>query len=200
MFSLSDIALLAIGIVIVLITPGPTNTLLAAAGLRQGVRRSLPLIAAELTGYLLSISLWGRFLAQAAHALPWLPPTLRIASGVYIAYLAVAMWRAAVALPLSTERATGMRALFVATLLNPKALLFGSTIFPAIAFVHLSVYALSMLMFACLLAPIALVWVAFGAALGSGSLGRLNPVKVQRGASIVLGVFSLSLAWSALHR
>ena len=89
MLSSSAIALLAVGIIVVLITPGPTNTLLAAAGLRQGVRRSLPLIAAELAGYLLSISVWGHFLARAAHALPWLPSLLRVAAGVYIAYLAV---------------------------------------------------------------------------------------------------------------
>jgi len=68
MFSASATALLAVGIIVVLITPGPTNTLLASAGLRQGLQRSLPLIAAELAGYLASISVWGRFLAQAAHA------------------------------------------------------------------------------------------------------------------------------------
>ncbi|TDY20311.1 threonine/homoserine/homoserine lactone efflux protein [Paraburkholderia sp. BL6665CI2N2] len=196
MLSVSAIALLAIGIIVVLITPGPTNTLLAAAGLRQGVRRSLPLIAAELGGYLVSISVWGHFLVQAAHALPSL---LRMAAGLYIAYLAVDMWRAAVALPDSAQRASGMRTLFVATLLNPKGLLFAGTIFPAIAFAHLPAYAFSMLMFACLLVPIALAWIAFGAALGSGKLAWLNPVKMQRGASIVLGVFSLSLAWAALH-
>ncbi|MFM0502377.1 LysE family translocator [Paraburkholderia caffeinilytica] len=199
MLSTSAIALLAIGIVVVLITPGPTNTLLAAAGLRQGVRRSLPLIAAELAGYLVSISVWGHFLAQAAHALPWLPSLLRVAAGVYIAYLAVDMWRAAVALPDSTQRASGMRTLFVATLLNPKGLLFAGTIFPAVAFAHWPAYVMAMLMFACLLGPIALAWIAFGAALGGGKLTWLNPVKMQRGASIVLGVFSLSLAWAALH-
>ncbi|WP_429303996.1 LysE family translocator [Paraburkholderia sp. GAS199] len=199
MLSVSAVAMLAIGIVVVLITPGPTNTLLAAAGLRQGVQRSLPLIAAELAGYLISISVWGRFLAQAAHALPWLPSLLRVASGVYIAYLAVDMWRAAVALPVSTQRASGLRTLFVATLLNPKGLLFAGTIFPAIAFAHWPAYFAAMSIFACLLVPIALAWIAFGAALGSGKLAWLNPVKVQRGASIVLGVFSLSLAWAALH-
>ena len=199
MFSASAIALLAAGIVVVLITPGPTNTLLASAGLRQGVRRSLPLIAAELGGYLVSISVWGRFLAQAAQALPWLPSTLRVAAGVYIAYLAVAMWRAAVALPDSTQRASGVRTLFVATLLNPKGLLFAGTIFPAAAFASLPAYAFAMLIFACLLVPIALAWIAFGAALGSGKLAWLSPVTMQRGASIVLGVFSLSLAWGVLH-
>jgi threonine/homoserine/homoserine lactone efflux protein len=202
MFSATAFALLAVGIIVVLITPGPTNTLLAAAGLRQGVRRSLPLIAAELAGYLVSISAWGRFLAHAAHALPWLPSLLRVAAGVYIAYLAIDMWRAAVALPDSTQRTgqrtSGIRTLFVATLLNPKGLLFGGTIFPAIAFTHLPAYGLAMLTFACLAVPIALAWIAFGAALGNGKLW-LDPVKMQRGASIVLGVFSVSLAWAALH-
>lgn len=198
MLSTTATALLAVGIAVVLITPGPTNTLLAAAGLRQGVRRSLPLIAAELAGYLLSISVWGRFLAQAAHVLPGLPSLLRVAAGVYIAYLAVDMWRAAVALPDSTQRANGMRTLFVATLLNPKGLLFGGTIFPAIAFTQMPAYAFAMLIFAALAVPIALAWIAFGAALGNGKLW-LNPVKVQRGASIMLGLFSLSLAWAALH-
>ncbi|MEC5403969.1 LysE family transporter [Paraburkholderia sp. MPAMCS5] len=199
MLSASAITLLTAGIVVVLLTPGPTNTLLASAGLRQGMQRPLPLIVAELAGYWVSISVWGRFLAQASHALPWLPSLLRVAAGLYIAWLAVDMWRAAVALPDSTQRATGMRTLFVATLLNPKGLLFAGTIFPAAAFAHWPAYLVSMLIFAGLLLPIGLVWIAFGAALGSGKLRWLDPAQIQRGASIVLGVFSLSLAWSALH-
>ncbi|MEM5343506.1 LysE family translocator [Paraburkholderia azotifigens] len=199
MFSTSETALLALGITIVLLTPGPTNTLLAAAGLRQGARRSLPLIGAELAGYAVSISVWGRFIGHAAHTLPWLPAVLRIASGLYIAYLAVDMWRAAVALPDSAPRTNGPRALFVATLLNPKALLFAGTIFPSIVFEDMRGYAFAMTLFACLLVPIAFAWISFGAALGSGKLKWLDPVKMQRAASIVLGMFSLSLAWAALH-
>ncbi|NML31477.1 LysE family translocator [Paraburkholderia antibiotica] len=199
MLSATEIALLAAGIVVVLVTPGPTNTLLAAAGLRDGLHRALPLIAAELSGYLIAISVWGRFFAHAANAWPWLPSLLRAVAALYIAWLAVGMWRAAVVLPGSTQRAGNPRTLFVATLLNPKGLLFGGTIFPAAAFMHWPAYLFAMLIFACLAAPIAFAWIAFGAALGSGRLGWLEPAKVQRGASIVLGVFSLSLVWAALH-
>ncbi|MGF6757742.1 threonine/homoserine/homoserine lactone efflux protein [Paraburkholderia sp. GAS42] len=199
MFSVSEAVLLALGIAVVLITPGPTNTLLAAAGLRQGVRRSVPLIGAELAGYVVSISVWGHFLAQASHAWPWLPSVLRVASGLYIAWLAVNMWKAAVALPTSTQAATGLHTLFVATLLNPKGLLFAGTIFPAVAFTNGEAYLLAMAVFVSLLVPAAFAWISFGAALGNGKLAWINPSKVQRGASIVLGVFSLSLAWAAFH-
>ncbi len=199
MLSVSEAAVLALGITIVLITPGPTNTLLAAAGLRQGVRQSVPLIGAELAGYVISISVWGHFLAQASHAWPWLPSLLRIAAGLYIAYLAIDMWQAAVALPTSAQPATGLRTLFVATLLNPKGLLFAGTIFPAAAFASGAGYLSAMTEFIGLLVPAALTWIAFGAALGSGRLTWVNPAKVQRGASLVLGVFSLSLAWAAFH-
>jgi threonine/homoserine/homoserine lactone efflux protein len=200
MLSFSEAALLALGIAVVLITPGPTNTLLAAAGLRQGVRRSVPLIGAELAGYIVSMSVWGHFLAQAAHAWPWLPSLLRVVSGLYIAYLAVNMWQAAVALPTSAQPASGLRTLFVATLLNPKGLLFAGTIFPAAAFASGAGYLFAMTEFVCLLVPAAFTWIAFGAALGSGRLTWVNPAKAQRGASIVLGVFSVSLAWAAFHR
>ena len=44
----------------ILAVPGPTNTLLALAGINQGVRRSIRLLPFECLGYLLAISLWGR--------------------------------------------------------------------------------------------------------------------------------------------
>lgn len=199
MLSTSSAALLMLGTAVVLVMPGPTNTLLAAAGLRQGVKRSARLTGAELAGYLVSITVWGHFLAQAAHSLTWLPTLVRIASSLYIAILAVRMWRAAVLLPSSAQQAIGLRTLFVATLLNPKAVLFAGTIFPAAAFESLSAYVEAMAIFTALLIPIGLAWVAFGAALGSGRLTWVSPPQVQRGASIVLAAFSLSLAWAVFH-
>jgi threonine/homoserine/homoserine lactone efflux protein len=199
MLATSTITLFVLGTVLVLIMPGPTNTLLAAAGLRQGVRRSARLTAAELAGYLGSISLWGYLLAHTAHFVSWLPMFVRTASILYIAWLAVRMWREAVALPAAARVAVGMRTLFVATLLNPKALLFASTIFPAAAFAAPRVYLQIIALFSAMLVPIGLVWIAFGAALGSGRVQWLKPGHVQRGASVVLGMFSLLLAWSTFH-
>jgi len=192
-------ALMTLGIALVLLAPGPTNALLAAAGLRQGVRRSLPLIAAALTGYLTAISVWGYFLLSAAHTMPWLAVFLRVASGLYIAYLAVKMWRTATVLSTSETSPIGLRTLLTATLLNPKGLLFAGTLFPANAFASVHGYGWAISVFSALMIPSALAWISFGAALGRGGLSWVNPVQMQRGASIVLGMFSVSLAWAAFH-
>ena len=43
----------------ILFTPGPTNTLLATAGLQSGWARAGKLIPFELAGYVVAISVWG---------------------------------------------------------------------------------------------------------------------------------------------
>jgi len=199
MFTASILGLFLAGVAVILAMPGPTNTLLAAAGLRQGFMRSARLTGAELAGYLISITVWGRFLEQAAQAFPWLPVVVRVAASVYIAYLSIRMWRAAQTVPSAAQQVIGMRTLFVATLLNPKGILFASAIFPPAAFLTVSAYLIFMAMFAALLVPIGLMWVAFGASLGSQKIKWISPAQVQRGASVVLGIFSLSLAWAAFR-
>lgn len=190
---------MTVGSAIVLFMPGPTNTLFATAGLTRGIRHSAHLLAAEFAGYLVSVSAWGYVLSHAAASLGWLPAFLRLASSVYLAYVAVRMWQTASALSSTPHRTVGLRTLFTATLLNPKAILFAGTIFPAAAFQSLAAYLEVMTIFTVLLVPSGLTWIGIGAALGSGRLMRINPVHVQRCASIVLAGFSLSLVWAVLR-
>jgi threonine/homoserine/homoserine lactone efflux protein len=191
---------MTLGCIIVLVMPGPTNTLLATAGLRRGMRRSAHLTLAEFAGYLVAISAWGLFLAHAAASYAWLPALLRIASSVYLAILAVRMWQTASTFPSTAQGTVGVRTLFVATLLNPKAILFAGTIFPVAAFRSVPAYVEAMMLFTAALVPIGLAWVGFGAALGSNRLAKISPAHVQRFASVVLAVFSLSLAWTVVQQ
>jgi threonine/homoserine/homoserine lactone efflux protein len=209
MLSTSSAGLMTLGCAIVLILPGPTNTLFATAGLTRGIRHSVHLLGAEFAGYLLSISAWGYVFSHAAASLAWLPAVLRLASSLYLAYLAVRMWQNANSFTSPSQGtgqgqpaqpAIGLRILFTATLLNPKAILFAGTIFPAVAFQSAGAYLEAMTIFTFLLIPSGLAWIAFGAALGSGRLVRIRPVHVQRCASIILAGFSISLAWTVLHQ
>ncbi len=60
-----------IGLVItILLTPGPTNTLLASSGIQVGIRKSFRLIPAEALGYLISITLWGALIGTVSDPSP----------------------------------------------------------------------------------------------------------------------------------
>ncbi|WP_084089563.1 LysE family translocator [Andreprevotia lacus] len=187
----------ALSVALLLALPGPTNTLLAAAGLRRGVRASLSLAGVELLAYAVAISAWGLGLTRLAQRWPALPGLLRLLCAAYLLWLAWRMWRSTRDLADGAPAAPGWRALLTTTLLNPKALLFASSIFPAGAFADARHYASAMLVFAVVLLPISVGWMALGASLQRA--GRhASPLRVQRGAALVLLLFASSLAWSAL--
>ena len=188
-----------IGLVLtILLTPGPTNTLLAFSGIQVGLRKSLLLIPAETIGYIIAISAWGMLIGKVSTTLPLLPTLRELLSAGYIVFLAVKLWRTAdqkVALNQPTIRP---RELLCATLLNPKALLFASAIFPAVAWNSQQIYMAHMGTFVALILPIALFWISVGAALATNKVKWLSQSKLQRTASVVLVSFSIPISYSAL--
>ncbi|POR48768.1 threonine/homoserine/homoserine lactone efflux protein [Paraburkholderia eburnea] len=187
------------GVLLVLVMPGPTNTLLATAGLASGFRRSARLTLAESCGYLIAISFWGMSLATLGQSLPWLPVVIRAGSALYIAYLAMRLWNAKLELADGAHNVIDMRDLFFATLLNPKAILFGGTIFPKAAFASGVPWLEAMGLFLAVVFPVGLLWIGIGARLGAGRAGSLMPTYLFRSASLILGAFSITVALSALR-
>lgn len=172
----------------ILATPGPTNTLQATSGAYSGLRRSLPLIPAEAAGYLIAVLtigwLHGRLVAES----PMTAIYGRIAVGLYLAFIAVRLWRHGEnsTKPISVVTPTQV---FVTTLLNPKAFIFALAIIPFGA-PRLWAYLLG---FVLLVVFSAVGWIFVGASfekLGSkhGWVGA-----VPRIGAIVIGAFSLRL-------
>jgi threonine/homoserine/homoserine lactone efflux protein len=193
------ISWLFIGLVVtILLTPGPTNTLLASSGIHAGFRKSFYLIPAEALGYLLAISFWGILIGKISTHLPALPNILKLFSACYILYLAIRLWRTAEVADSLSQFTIRARELFLATLLNPKALLFASAIFPVIAWQNSYYYVVHMLMFIGLLIPIAVLWTFFGTLLGRNNNRWLNQKNMQKTASLVLMSFSVPLSYSAI--
>lgn len=184
---------------LILLTPGPTNTLLAAAGLGRGSREALPLIAFAFAGYIIAISGWGIFLAPVGNYYPWLNMVVRVVCSGYLLYIAVRIWRSAERPPISGSKTIGPATVFVTTILNPKGLLFASTIFPPHAFDNVEVYLIATALFACVVAPIGIVWVVLGALIGSGRVIAMDPFKLQRALAVVIVVFSATLVWSTVQ-
>lgn len=182
----------------ILLTPGPTNTLLASSGIQVGFQKSLHLIPAEALGYLIAISIWGIFVDRVAETLPFLPALLKLLSAMYILFLAVKLWKSAANTDLNKVTIIGPRQLFVATLLNPKALLFASAVFPLATWNSVPVYMQNMVVFLLMLVPIAFFWVFMGYLLTSNRISWLNQRNLQRTASLILISFSVPLSYSAM--
>jgi threonine/homoserine/homoserine lactone efflux protein len=108
--------------------PGPTNTLLAVAGASSGLLRSLPLLVAEALGYLISAGIVGLVIVPAIADIRWLAVGLKLAVAVYLLWAAAALWRrSSVAGGAPHVTFAGV---FIATLLNPKALALALGIVP----------------------------------------------------------------------
>ncbi len=177
---------------LLLATPGPTNTLLWVAAATSGARRALPLVLAELSGYASAIALILLLLQPMLVALPWLRAALTCVVACYIALLALRLWKG----PSTSEESPLVVTpgkVYLTTLLNPKAFVFALGILPvgdpAI------VWFLLMLGGCILLAGSG--WVLLGALAGVATNAR-HGRWLTRLSSVVLGGFAGLLLWSVV--
>ncbi|MBV8248548.1 MAG: LysE family transporter [Comamonas sp.] len=177
----------------ILLTPGPTNTLLASSGISQGLRRSAPLLSFECLGYVCATSAWGLVLNTTMHDYPFVINLIKVVSGLYIAKLGLRLWYQARRDPLQ-ELLVSVKPLelFIATLLNPKAVIFAMALFPVQTWLSVSNYAGVMGSFVLLVASIGGLWIVFGSVLMAGRVRWLQPQVFQRLAALTLWGFA---AW-----
>ena len=171
-----------------LLTPGPTNTLMGLAGASAGLRRVARLLPAEILGYLTTIlplsylghSLLAEF-SVAAQA-------IKLAAAAWVMILAVKLWGQG-----SLAQAGGditARQVYATTILNPKALIIALVLLPAPAAPD---FAARLALFCMTAASVALIWGGAGsiARRGRGGAGRMQ--VIQRAASVWLALVSVML-------
>lgn len=178
-----------------LATPGPTNTLLATSGAAAGFARSFHLVAAEIVGYMLSISALALVIGPLLRASHELDIALRVACGGYLLYAAWRLWREGARAVENTEPVPYQR-VFVATLLNPKGIVFAFIIVPHYAEGAPASAAPYMAALAALIAIVGGGWVVLGAAIRSGA--SLDSGVARRAGALVLCLFAAVISSSAL--
>ncbi|MDR6952731.1 threonine/homoserine/homoserine lactone efflux protein [Ancylobacter sp. 3268] len=193
---MTDPILFALAVLAILATPGPTNTLLATAGAAGGMRRALPLMPAEIGGYLVSISLLGLVLGPAIAASPILGLGLRLVVGLYLLTTAWSLWQRSGNAPGAVGRVVTPSRVFLTTLLNPKAILFALGVVP-LGTERVWPYLAG---FAGLCALVALGWIGIGTLAGraAGASGRGH--IVPRIAAAAVAGFAALLLTSPLLR
>jgi threonine/homoserine/homoserine lactone efflux protein len=110
------------------ITPGPNNLMLMASGANFGIRRTIPHMLGIGIGFVIMVLLVGIGLAGVFDAHPLSYEVLRVASIVYLIYLA---WKIATSAPPEAGNSVGKPFTFLQAALfqwvNPKAWAMGLT-------------------------------------------------------------------------
>jgi threonine/homoserine/homoserine lactone efflux protein len=173
---------------LILLTPGPTNTILAASGAAMGFRKAWPLPFAEALGYAMAISLF----VVAADELKEAPialPLLKAVAAGWLLLSAIKLWTQPASVHRVDQRGAFAR-VCVTTMLNPKAMLVGMVIIPTVAIGEPQ----AVLSFVALSSLAGAGWIMSSAALPAG----LRPYSFK-GAAVIVGGFSVAAAVSALQ-
>jgi threonine/homoserine/homoserine lactone efflux protein len=173
--------------IIILLTPGPTNTVLAASGAAMGLRRGIIMPLAEAIGYVIAISFFVVF-AQYIRGNPTAFFMVKVIASVWLAYTAFRLWTSVAEIHFQSTVDSFLRIL-ITTILNPKAMLVGIILIPAETagqpYLWIATYA-GLSIFA------GMGWVLLGSSMPLGI--RLHSYKL---ASVVLGFFSITAVASA---
>ena len=180
-------------ILALLLTPGPTNTLLTVGAAAHGFRKSLPLLLGELSGYLTVVIPLATIAAPLLEGRPTLAAVLRIVAACWVLFLAIRLW-------LVSSKPTGegdakavtVGQVFLTTMLNPKAPIIGLVVMPRGSLMEI---APALGLFSLLVAGAGTCFLLLGSLVGRGPV--LSPRLVYRIAAAFLVVFSLGLVSSA---
>lgn len=182
----------ALALFLLLLTPGPTNTLLAVAGATSGARRSLPLIGAELAGYLTTVVPLVAFAGPFLERHPAVATAIKLGSAAWVLWLAARLWTRPP--NLAAEAFVTGRRVYLTTVLNPKGLIIGLALIPPVAFLQALPFLVAL---SICVAGVAGLWLTLGASAIRG-LGNRHPVLVGRVAAGFLAFFAVSLAGRSL--
>lgn len=181
-----------LAVLLILATPGPTNTVMATAGASNRGEGPWLYVAAELVGYSAIVLLARLLLLPLITAWPPLETILKLAVVGYLIYAAARLWRTGVRVD-EGDRKIGPALVFTTTLLNPKGLIFALSIIPKEHPILWAFFA----GFAVMIVIVGSLWFLFGKALAALS-GRHARVIPRVGATALLG-FAGYLALSLVH-
>ncbi|RWC38253.1 MAG: hypothetical protein EOS28_30630 [Mesorhizobium sp.] len=171
-----------------LLAPGPTNTLMALAGAQKGLASLIRFLPAELLGYLTAVLPLAWVGSRLLERWPTAAATIKVVAAIWVMYLAVKLW--GVPFEKGGKNQVTAGRVYLTTVLNPKALIFGLILVPApvdaqflpkIGLLSLSATA------------VALIWGSAGALTHVGRAGGTRMGIVQRIASIWLSIVSVTL-------
>ena len=182
-------------VLIPILTPGPNNISSASMGLLYGYRETVKYLAGISTGFFGLMLLCGAASAVLLQVLPSFQPVLRLVGAAYILYLAYHTLRASYSFAEGEHELLGFwRGIFL-QLLNPKAMVFGLTLFSTFL-ASIAGDPVPTLLAALVLAAISFCAVSSWALTGAVIRGTLGQPRVRQGVNLAL---ALMLVYTAVE-
>ena len=182
-------------VLLLLLTPGPTNTLIMLAGYTNGWRASAWLSGIELLGYRVVVVPVTLISAPVVAAFPDAMLWAKILAGAWVLSLSWRLWRSAGSAAHAVEGGVA-RQVLVTTVLNPKAPIIALAIMPQLPFLEVLPW---LALFSLLVLLAANLWLAVGSLVAKGGGALLAPKAVRKMAATGLLCFAAVLAGSAVH-
>lgn len=178
-----------------LLSPGPTNTMVAVVGSQRGWQGIIRVAPVELLGYTTTILPLALFGSIAIHANPYVATAIKSAAAFWILVIAIKVWKTVPAgSPKHNIRLTDI---YLTTVFNPKSLVFAFAILPSWSDYDFPPKA--MLLSICIVVT-SFMWFTFGITLASLGDGSSFIRGFKRFAAIWLSMISISLAYNtAIH-
>ena len=190
-------------LVLLLVVPGPTNTLLLRAGVLFGFAASWRMALIECLAYLLQVSVWGAALFYLSAWSPWAVKATQLAAACYLLKLSYALWQRHYSIADSSHDRFSSLHFFWLTVMNPKGLLIVSFIAPLGTFTSLPGYVGFMTLLALVVLPVGTAWIVLGSRFEGVQKAWLTPLKINRIASVAIGCFATimmgRLAGAVIH-
>lgn len=124
-----DLIPLAVFVVVTTFTPGPGNITSAAMGMNYGYRRTFQFLTGIVAGYLIIMVMCASLSSTLLGIMPNVEPVLRLVGACYILWLTLGVARTNYNLTSNESPPMVFRHGFWLQALNPKAIIFGLTIY-----------------------------------------------------------------------
>lgn len=168
---------------LLLISPGPTNTILAVSGATIGFRNSALMPVAGAFAYVVAISVYA-FWRESLETSPLAFSIVKLIASSWLIFSAWILWRKPVSSQTLGKR-DAFRRVFITTLVNPKAMIVGVMMIPAAVASETMQWIIG---FALMSIVSGWLWVAIGSTMPPSIKSRSNQL-----AAIVLSGFA---AWA----
>ena len=183
-----------LSVAVLLLVPGPTNTLMGLTGAERGLARAAYLLPFELAGYATTVIPLTIIGAELVNNWPHALIVLKVLAAMWVMWLAVRLWHAGLK---TKEAGEGTPAsIYLTTVLNPKATIFGLVLLPPPTDpLFLSRFA----SFCAIVMAAALLWAGIGVLANHAQQGESRMRLLQRVASAWLALVSVMLVVSVLR-